>query len=156
MSGRIEILIDHDKWNAHRGLRARMKQAASLALRRGGATKRSAGVTILLAGDARLRGLNKRFRGKNKTTNVLSFAATGEEPHLGDIAIAYGLAAREARGAGKSLRDHAVHLVVHGTLHLLGFDHTTARAAARMEPLEVSILAELGIADPYAQRAKAA
>jgi probable rRNA maturation factor len=157
MSEQIEILVDHAKWRGHRGLRPRLKRAASLALRRAKHAKRRAGLTILLGSDARLKALNAKFRGRNKPTNVLSFEATGDRvAHLGDIALAYGMTAREARAAGKPFADHAVHLVVHGVLHLLGFDHETARAAGRMEPLETSILAELGIADPYAPRSKAA
>ena len=95
--------------------------------------------------------LNRDFRGKDKPTNVLSFPAPANpEGHLGDIAIAYGVTAREAETAGKSLADHATHLAVHGVLHLLGYDHETDAEAEVMEPLEDAILAELGIADPYA------
>ena len=109
-------------------------------------------LTILLADDAALRRLNREFRGKDKPTNVLSFpAAPNPEGHLGDIAIAYGVTAREAAEGGKSFADHATHLAVHGVLHLLGYDHETEAEAAIMEPLETAILAELGIADPYAR-----
>ena len=156
MKPQIQIVIEERKWSSCRGLSRRLEDGAQLALRRGGC-RRCVGVSILLAGNARLKALNVKFRGKNKPTNVLSFEAVADRrSYLGDLALAYGVAAREARAQGKSLPDHATHLVVHGVLHLLGFDHQTARAAAKMELLEVLILAELGISDPYASRAKAA
>jgi probable rRNA maturation factor len=117
------------------------------------ALPRAARFTILLTGDARLRDLNHHFRGKDKTTNVLSFpAAANDDGHMGDIALAWGVASAEAKAAGKSIADHASHLVVHGVLHLAGFDHEKARDAEKMESLEVKILSRLGIADPYAVR----
>ena len=84
-------------------------------------------LTILLTDDARLQSLNLDFRGKDKPTNVLSFPAEG--PYLGDIAVAFGVTAREAKAAGKPFAAHATHLVVHGVLHLLGYDHERAREA---------------------------
>jgi probable rRNA maturation factor len=114
----------------------------------------SPGMTILFTNDAHIRALNAEFRGKGKPTNVLAFPS--DTPgYLGDIAIAYGVAAAEARLRKKRLIDHAAHLTIHGTLHLLGYDHATAREAKAMEALEIRLLAKLGIADPYA-RAKAA
>jgi probable rRNA maturation factor len=120
---------------------------------------------ILLADDERLRELNRRFRGKDQPTNVLSFPAEShgddhasrpavvardDQPQLwGDVAIAYGAAAAEAAAQGKSLADHLSHLVVHGVLHLIGHDHEAAEEAERMEALERRILWEIGIADPY-------
>jgi len=115
-------------------------------------------LSILLADDDRLRDLNRSYRGLDRPTNVLAFPAAGSAPvglpmHvpclLGDIAIAAQTTRREARAAGKSLADHLSHLVVHGTLHLLGHDHETASDATTMEDLERRILARLGIADPY-------
>jgi probable rRNA maturation factor len=113
----------------------------------------SPGMTILFTDDGHLRALNAQFRGKDKPTNVLAFRA-GTPGYLGDIAIAYGRAAAEARREKKRLIDHAAHLVLHGTLHLLGYDHHTAREAKVMETLETRVLAELGIADPYARAKK--
>ena len=96
------------------------------------------------------------WRGQGKPTNVLSFPTPadlpvpqGEARPLGDIVLARGVIAREAIEQGKTLRDHTVHLIVHGTLHLLGFDHEADDDALEMEALEMSILKGLGISDPY-------
>ena len=103
-----------------------------------------------------MRDLNHVFRGKDKPTNVLSFpAAANDEDHAGDIALAYGVTRAEAKAAGKSIAAHASHLVVHGVLHLAGFDHEKNHDAKKMEKLEVKILAQLGIADPYVARSGA-
>jgi probable rRNA maturation factor len=111
-------------------------------------------VTVLLCDDAEIRQLNRDFRNLDKPTNVLSFpssAASGEEPApLGDIAIAFETVRSEADKESKSLRDHTSHMVVHGMLHLLGYDHENDEDAERMERLEVRILEKLGIPDPYA------
>lgn len=150
MTFSIDLQFGDPRWRNTRGLAARLTAAAELALRRGKA-RRNAALTILLADDAQLRLLNRDFRGKNKPTNVLSFPAPpNQEGYLGDLALAHGVTQGEARAAHKRFADHATHLVVHGVLHLLGFDHVCDRAAREMEPLETRILAELGIADPYA------
>jgi probable rRNA maturation factor len=147
----IELQVDDPRWRKVRGLSTRLRQAAELALKRGKSGKWS-GVTILLTDDARLKNLNRDFRGKDRPTNVLSFPAeTAGDNYLGDIALAYGVTVAEARAGGKRFADHAMHLTVHGVLHLLGFDHQTSRAAKVMEPLETKILDELGVADPYAR-----
>lgn len=109
------------------------------------------GVTILLTDDDSVAALNERFRGKAGPTNVLSFPAPDNpEDHLGDIALAYGVCAREAAEQGKPLAHHLQHLVAHGVLHLLGYDHLTEAEAEEMEALERRILAGLGVPDPYA------
>lgn len=143
-------MIEEKKWRTKRGLGARLKRAAALAMARGG--NANGALTILLSNDKKLRTLNVAFRNKDSATNVLSFPARRNE-YLGDIAIAYGVTAREAETQKKSFADHATHLAVHGVLHLLGYDHETAHAARMMEPLETSILGELGIRDPYARKA---
>lgn len=122
-------------------------------------------VSLLACDDARITTLNADFRDKPQPTNVLSWpsderaaAIDGEMPdppepgpdaELGDIAIAYEACAREADEAGKSMRDHTLHLLVHGTLHLLGFNHDRDRDATLMEGLETEILGKLGVRDPY-------
>jgi len=108
-------------------------------------------VTVLLTDDAAVRDLNARFRAKDMPTNVLSFpAADNPENHLGDIALAFGVCAREAAEQGKPLDHHLSHLVAHGVLHLLGYDHETDGEADEMEALERAILRPLGVPDPYA------
>jgi probable rRNA maturation factor len=151
MSG-ITLVIQEPGWGSHRGLKTRLKRAAEAARRSG---RLRGGFTILLADNETLRRLNRDFRGKDKPTNVLSFPA-GDADYRGDIAIAYGVTKKEAKDAGKSLADHASHLVVHGVLHLAGYDHERPKDAGLMEPLEVKILKRLGIADPYAAPVKAA
>ena len=107
-------------------------------------------VTILLSDDASVRDLNARFRGKDTPTNVLSFPASQTaHPHLGDIALAYGVCAAEAADQGKPLAHHLSHLVIHGVLHLLGHDHEAEGPAEAMEAMERDILSTLGIPDPY-------
>jgi probable rRNA maturation factor len=119
-------------------------------------------VSVKLTGDEEVRSLNAGFRGKDKPTNVLSFpmldselleplgAAEGGEVLLGDIVLARGVCASEAAEKGIAVADHALHLIVHGTLHLLGYDHEQGEAEAeRMERVEREALAGLGVADPY-------
>lgn len=155
----ITLVVEDQGWRSHRGIQARVKQAADAARK---AVKLKGGFTILLADDKKLRALNLDFRGKDKPTNVLSFPGAdgffhgrpagrfaSADAHAGDIAIAYGVTRKEAEQAGKSLADHVTHLVIHGVLHLAGYDHERPKEAKVMEPLEVKILKRLGIADPY-------
>ena len=108
------------------------------------------GVSLLLTDDATVRDLNVRFRQQDKPTNVLSFPAPqNPERFLGDVALAYGVCAREAQEQGKPLAHHLQHLVAHGVLHLLGYDHMSDAEAAEMEALERVVLAGLGVPDPY-------
>jgi len=113
-------------------------------------------VALALADDALVQDLNARFRGKDKPTNVLSFPS-GEEAGigvpLGDVVVAIETLDREASAEQKSPGKHFTHLVIHGILHLLGYDHETDEDAGRMERLETAILADLGIEDPYADPA---
>jgi len=121
-----------------------------------------AGLTILLTSNDRIQDLNNRFRGKDRPTNVLSFPdaaheqpatpaqAAGEDRYIGDIAIAIGVLTDEADRAGIAVSDHLAHLVMHGTLHLLGYDHERSKEEARqMEQIEIRALLRLGIANPY-------
>jgi len=122
-------------------------------------------ISLLACDDARIAALNTDFRGNPSATNVLSWPsderaamAEGEAPvapdlpqdaELGDIAISYDTCAAEAAAAGKPFADHVTHLIVHGTLHLLGYDHVREGDAVLMEGLEIEILGNLGISDPY-------
>ena len=112
---------------------------------------RAGEVAVLLADDAAVRDLNARFRNQDKPTNVLSFPAPANpEGLLGDLALALGVMVREASEQGKPLAHHLQHLVIHGVLHLIGYDHETDGDAERMESLERQLLAGLGVPDPYA------
>jgi probable rRNA maturation factor len=117
-------------------------------------------LSVRLAGDEEVRGLNAHWRGKDKPTNVLSFPMAeryeleqsdddGPAIMLGDIILAHGVCAREAAEKGVSIDEHATHLVVHGTLHLLGYDHQADADATDMERREADALARLGISNPY-------
>ena len=118
-----------------------------------GRSSRDRSATLLLSDDAAVQGLNRDWRGKDAATNVLSFptppAAASATGHLGDVVLAWETVRREAERDGKPTRDHALHLVVHGLLHLLGHDHEAEAEAEAMERLEAEALARLGIADPY-------
>ncbi len=110
-------------------------------------------VTLVLACDDEIRDLNRKWAGKDRATDVLSFPAEEGEPSLGDIVLGYETVARDAAEAGISLTAHASHLIIHGILHLLGYDHSNNTGAAEMEALETEILAGLGLHDPYSEPA---
>jgi probable rRNA maturation factor len=141
-----DLLIEAAAWRgAEPAIDALVREAAQLALE--GAR---GDVSILLADDALVQDLNRRHRGLDKPTNVLSFPAPAAfEERLGDVVLGFETVAAEAAAQGKSLADHTRHLVVHGILHLLGLDHQDEIEAAVMEAREAAILARLGIADPY-------
>jgi probable rRNA maturation factor len=143
----VDIAIPCKSWRRalpRAGALARRAVAAALAEAQ---HEGAAEVSLLLADDATLAALNAKYRRRAGPTNVLSFPAA--PPLLGDVAIAYETVAREARAQRKRLADHFAHLVVHGTLHLLGHDHVRRTEAKRMERLEAGALFRLGIADPY-------
>lgn len=146
----IDVEIEDEAWAAaepRAELLARGAALAALDSQEAG----HEGVTILLTDDESVRALNAQFRGQDKPTNVLSFPAPrNPEFHLGDLALAYGVCAREAREQGKTLAHHLQHLVVHGVLHLCGHDHMGDDEAEAMEGLERAVLAGLGVPDPYA------
>lgn len=112
-------------------------------------------ISILLSDDRMVRNLNREHRGKDKPTNVLSFtgddgpALPGSEVLLGDIVLAWQTVSAEARAQGKPVADHTSHLVIHGVLHLLGYDHERVEDATTMERIEVDSMARLGLPDPY-------
>jgi probable rRNA maturation factor len=160
MTVAVSISVSSPGWR-RRGLKpaATARRAARAALAEDvGLPRGRWEISLLLADDATVRGLNARWRSRDQPTNVLAFAAR-ERPApsapdatmpLGDVVLAYETMAAEARAQGKPLPHHLSHLVIHGVLHLLGFDHERPAEARRMERLEVSALARLGFADPYA------
>lgn len=154
----VDILIESDAWQMlpdAEGVARRVIAAAAASC--AAIHHRKAEISVLFCDDQTIAVLNGRWRGQEKPTNVLSFPALplqGAGPHektpLGDIAIAYETLVREAGESGKAASAHLAHLVVHGFLHLLGYDHQTDDEAERMERLERDILARIGVADPYA------
>jgi len=147
----IEIEVEDEAWSRQLPDVLSLAQAAAKAAMKAAETPTPAeGVVILLTDDESVRQLNRDFRGKDYATNVLSFPAPeNPEGHLGDIALGYGVCAREAAEQGKPLAHHLQHLVAHGVLHLVGYDHETDAEAEQMEGLERVVLAGLGVPDPY-------
>ena len=161
----LEVAIDADsEWDSSSGWDRIARAAAEAAIAESafpqlGRSDRTVELSLRLTGDAAVRELNAAWRGKQTPTNVLSFpmakAAELESPEegpelmIGDIVLARGVCAAEAEAKAIPLADHATHLIVHGTLHLLGYDHADESAAADMEAREVRALARLGLADPY-------
>jgi probable rRNA maturation factor len=147
----IDVEVEADAWTqALPDAEALARRAAEAVL----ANRSARGeVVILLTDDDAVRALNRDHRGKDAPTNVLSFpAAPSAAPHLGDVALAFETCAREAAEQGKLLEHHLTHLVAHGVLHLLGWDHHGDADAEAMETLERTILAGLGAPDPYFTR----
>jgi len=136
--------------------RARLPAPATLRRWAGAAVEYEARVTLRFVGRREGQALNARYRGKRHATNVLAFVYD-ESPRIeGDVVLCAPVLREEARAQGKPLADHCAHLVVHGMLHLQGYDHDTDRAARQMEARESAILAALGVPDPYAQAARRA
>lgn len=151
----IDVVVETASWSEHAGAEEAVRRAIEAASM---FESRTGGIAVLLTDDATIRAMNAQWRGIDKPTNVLSFPATDSTldtacTHLGDIAIACETVTREAAAENNTFPDHLAHLSIHGYLHLIGFDHETDREAERMEHLETRILASLGIADPYADRA---
>jgi probable rRNA maturation factor len=157
----VELNQPCPRWRRELPGAARLSAAAARAAVAGAgkALTAPAELSIVLGDDALLRRLNRLWRGQDKPTNVLSFPAERGTPRaagapllLGDVVLAFETVAREANAQGKHLADHLRHLVVHGVLHLLGYDHARAAEARRMEALERAVLCRLGVADPYRVR----
>lgn len=155
----LELVVEDGRWSDAlpdaEGLFARAAEAAAAVH---GPVEATAEIGVRLDADEGVRALNRAWRGKDRPTNVLSFPAGGgphpqESHHLGDIVLAYETVEAEAESEGKSLADHAAHLLVHGVLHLLGHHHEEENEGDAMEALEVEALGRLGIADPYQDRA---
>jgi probable rRNA maturation factor len=167
--GLVDLVVEEPGWNAALpGIETLAERGAELALGEAGVEPAGYTVCVLACDDARIAGLNAEFRGKAMPTNVLSWpafdlapASRGGPPKappppagpmrqpLGDVAIALQTTRREAAEAAIPLKDHFVHLILHGCLHLLGFDHETDEDAEMMELAEIRALASVGVADPY-------
>jgi probable rRNA maturation factor len=162
----LEVAIDSDsEWDSSSWDRL-VRDAAEAAIAEStfpqlASAIRPVELSVRLTSDSEVQALNSAWRGKDRPTNVLSFpqmepeqladlGGDGPELMLGDLVLAHGVCTREAEEKAIPLADHAAHLVVHGTLHLLGYDHSDDAAAEAMEQREVRALARLGIADPYA------
>lgn len=162
MSLSLDIRVSSRLWRNLPGARALARRAIAVAVAESGVRlAEGAEMSLALAADAQVQALNARWRGLDKPTNVLSFPAVARERLsetriVGDVIVAYETMAREAEEEDKPLADHFRHLVVHGALHLFGYDHERDAEAEAMEALERKILARLGVADPYAAEAPAA
>ena len=143
--------VEAGDWQSIADLQALIQRAGKAAL----PPREKRSVHILFTDDAAMRDINREWRGFDKPTNVLSFPAApqpvpkGEVAHLGDLVLAWETVNSEATTQGKAAADHISHLIVHGLLHLQGFDHETEQEGDEMEARETEILAGLGIADPY-------
>jgi probable rRNA maturation factor len=152
----VAISLEAAAWSRRvRGLRALVRRVALTALD-AAAAPAPVEVSIVLSDDSRVRALNRIYRGIDKPTNVLAFPGEGADAVapalLGDVVVALETCVREAREGDIALTDHLSHLIVHGILHLMGHDHEEDAQAETMECMERTILARLGIADPYAGR----
>lgn len=164
----LDIAIEADEeWDSSTGWEALARRAAEAAIAESdyphlASSRRTVELSVRLTGDEEVRALNAQWRDKDRATNVLSFplaeadelasrVVDGPELMLGDIVLARGVCLQEAREKHVPLEQHAAHLLVHGTLHLLGYDHHDDREASDMEAREIRALAALGIADPYAE-----
>ena len=152
----VDVIIEAPRW-AEADIEALAETAIDAALSHLGMDPDAWDISILACNDARIAALNASFRDKPKATNVLSWPSeerTPEvppagDPELGDISIAFDTCQDEAKRGGISLKFHTLHLLVHGTLHLLGYDHEEDADADLMEATETAILAKLGVPNPY-------
>jgi probable rRNA maturation factor len=143
----VTVLSHDPRW---RGYVPTVKRAADATFRHQKIKQGS--VTLVLSNDKEVRLLNRDYRKKDKPTNVLSFpdgTMDGDVMHLGDVILAYETIVAEAASQEKKLKNHLTHLVIHGILHILGYDHNTSKKADIMEVYEITILARMGIANPY-------
>ncbi|HEY7747777.1 MAG TPA: rRNA maturation RNase YbeY [Aestuariivirgaceae bacterium] len=147
----ISVTIDRNVWKRSPPVTRLARSAARAALKVANIDSSECDLAVIFADDATVAELNRKWRGKAKPTNVLSFPASQRAGgrFLGDVLLAAGVIEREAEDEGKPLLNHAAHLIVHGVLHLLGYDHGKASAARRMRQMEVRALKSLGMDDPY-------
>jgi len=149
-----DVLAADARWSSLAGADDLVRRGVEAAFAAVEGAPDAAEVSVLLTDDTAIRDLNRNWRGKDRPTNVLSFPApvppgAAGPRHLGDIVLSFDTIRREAEDEGKTLRDHVLHLVVHGTLHLLGYDHEDETQAEVMENLEIQALARLDVRDPY-------
>jgi probable rRNA maturation factor len=164
----LDVAIEADpEWDSSAGWDGLIRTAAEAAVFESAypqlaGSARNFELSVRLTGDNEVRTLNAQWRGKDQPTNILSFpqldprqlenaAESGPELMLGDLVLARGVCEREAGEKAIPIERHAAHLIVHGTLHLLGYDHQDEQSAGDMESREVRALARLGISDPYAE-----
>lgn len=149
----VDIIVSSPLWEGMDDLDALAERALHQCVATMGARlAQDCEVCVTFCDDATIHGLNAQWRGMDAATNVLAFPTPGAlatKPLLGDIVVAYETVAREAREQDKSLRDHVAHMVVHGFLHLIGYDHETPGEAEIMEAVERRVAAALGLSDPY-------
>lgn len=153
----VDIDIADDSWRACNEVERVIETAASAAAGKLGGDTSTRSLSVRLANNAEVQTLNKQYRGKDRPTNILSFGSN-EDPAtwppdeplpLGDVILAFGVVQAEAAEFGKKIESHLSHLIVHGVLHLAGYDHEDTKTADEMEALEIQILAGLGIENPY-------
>ncbi|PIT70787.1 rRNA maturation RNase YbeY [Bartonella tribocorum] len=153
----IDIMIKSAGWNDEKTLYNITEKALMVTMHHVSLENIVSEISLLFTDDEHMAQINAQWRGKNKPTNVLSFpavhlkAGNSPGPILGDIVIARETVILEAEKQGKTFQDHLTHMIVHGTLHLLGYDHETDDEAHQMEKLEREILQKLSIKDPYAE-----
>lgn len=160
----IDVAIQDPAWEDITGIDGLVSTTVRTALSMAKMPKKIDGkkleISFMLANDELTHVLNREYREKDKPTNILTFAALDDEHaplgpdvvSLGDVVLSYQTIEREAKEQGRFLRDHITHLVVHGTLHLLGYDHIEDNQATDMETLEIRILEKLGVQNPYTQK----
>jgi len=166
----IELILEDQRWVEVSSDFAFLKKAALLALSQQPAKTAPPDIVamksphrlavLVLSNDETVKHLNKSYRGKDKPTNILSFPSTdvllpGEEAepvHIGDAILAYEYVRKEAENEKKEIKTHISHLVIHGVLHLLGYDHEECEDAETMETLEISLMNQLGLEDPYSEK----
>ncbi|WP_026363185.1 rRNA maturation RNase YbeY [Methylopila sp. M107] len=152
----LETVRDSDLWDVLPDAEAIVAIAVAAAFAEAELVARAdAELAVTLADDARVQALNGEWRAKDKPTNVLTFPSvdpdeTADAPMLGDVILAFETVEREAREEGRTLSDHLAHLVVHGVLHIFGYDHEDDDEAEAMEAIETRALARIGVVDPYA------
>ena len=155
LAASIDLCVEDDNWTAVQGLEKSITNAVRAALSQCDASTRPISLTIVLDNNQRIEALNANWRDKPKPTNILSFPAPENstsdagETYIGDLILAYDVIFDEANEQRKPLATHLCHLIIHGVLHLLGFDHQNDEEAFVMEQLEIKAMVGLGLSDPY-------